>query len=457
MPMKWGTIHVPRSEVCLDYILHSGQTFRWVYNETCDEYTNALKLSDFRAPGYGKHTHGINRKIKNENKQQYISEPTSLTNSANLISDDIFRFKAKLPPTPVKTPEATPLCDEKIGLSSNRYIVVVLKQADDHIRFASVGNRVPLEDLQAYLENYFRLDVRLTDEWISFAKLDKRFKSIKPEGIRQLALDPWETLISFICSTNNNISRITQMCHNMSKHFGNLIDSYNGVSYYSFPSSGEIISRASEAKLRDLGFGYRSKYIINTAHKIVMDKKTSNIKEDSDFLLNMVAKGYNFAQMREVLLSYDGIGGKVAACICLMALYQDHIVPMDVHLSRIAKRDYGLQANKIGREYFLYHTQDTQWKNTKKKVNWELDILRIQFWNIWGPLAGWMQTVLFTKEIGKSVGMNSEGEIVRRDMNLSDSNTSKSNSHKVNHKEIKRDALLVLVAQEFNIGNIHRN
>lgn len=64
------------------------------------------------------------------------------------------------------------------------------------------------------IRDYFQLDrVSLKDCYQRWSKIDANFakKSVNFQGIRMLRQDPWENLISFICSSNNNISRISQM------------------------------------------------------------------------------------------------------------------------------------------------------------------------------------------------------------------------------------------------------
>jgi len=56
-------------------------------------------------------------------------------------------------------------------------------------------------------------------------------------GIRLLRQDPVETLLAFICSSNNNISRISGMVQRMCAEFGHAISEVYGLDTYIFYTS----------------------------------------------------------------------------------------------------------------------------------------------------------------------------------------------------------------------------
>ncbi|CAI1619751.1 hypothetical protein SEUBUCD646_0M00870 [Saccharomyces eubayanus] len=301
----------------------------------------------------------------------------------------------------------------KIGRQED-YSVVILRQKEDKglLEYAAVGDHGDQDALKSHFMKYFRLDVSLKhlfdNVWIPN---DKMFAKLSPQGIRILAQEPWETLISFICSSNNNISRITRMCNSLCSNFGNLITKLDGVTYYSFPTSEELATRATESGLRDFGFGYRAKYIIETARKLAKDKVDSGIASDTEYLQKL-CEDADYEDVREHLMSYNGVGPKVADCVCLMGLHMDGIVPVDVHVSRIAKRDYQISANKnhikeLRAEYNVLPI-------TRKKINPELDYIRLMLLEKWGSHAGWAQGVLFSKEVGGTSGSTTSGEIKKR-------------------------------------------
>ena len=48
--------------------------------------------------------------------------------------------------------------------------------------------------------------------------------SINLPGVRCLRQDPWECTLSFICSSNNNIKRITLLVNALRYNFGSKIE-----------------------------------------------------------------------------------------------------------------------------------------------------------------------------------------------------------------------------------------
>ena len=178
------------------------------------------------------------------------------------------------------------------------------------------------------------------------------------------------------------------MCHNLCEHFGNKVGTLDGIDYYSFPTSEELCSRASEDKLRTLGFGYRAKYIIGTAAKMASDKQ--NLSE-TEYLSNL-KDHLTYEQIREQFMSYPGVGPKVADCACLMGMKMDDVVPVDVHIARIAQRDYRFTPNKASLKELQEKYKDLP--ITRKKINYELDLIRIMFKEKWGEYAGWALSLI---------------------------------------------------------------
>jgi N-glycosylase/DNA lyase len=68
-------------------------------------------------------------------------------------------------------------------------------------------------DTETLLKHYLNLEPNLTALYEYWSSVDPNFKRRAPKftGVRILKQDAWEALVGFICSSNNNIVRISQM------------------------------------------------------------------------------------------------------------------------------------------------------------------------------------------------------------------------------------------------------
>ena len=96
-----------------------------------------------------------------------------------------------------------------------------------------------------------------------------------------------------------------KLCVHYGRKLGTLNDEYM---YYDFPTPIALADPSVEQKLRQLGFGYRAKYIQATAHTIAHEKPTG-------WLSSLRTQSYQTA--RESLLELSGVGPKVADCVVL--------------------------------------------------------------------------------------------------------------------------------------------
>ncbi len=81
--------------------------------------------------------------------------------------------------------------------------------------------------------------------------------------------------------------------------------------------------------MRDLGFGYRAKYIVKSCLQI-------ELKGGENYLLGLRSKKLDVC--RDELQELMGVGNKVADCIALFSLDKADCVPVDTHVFQIAKR-----------------------------------------------------------------------------------------------------------------------
>ena len=205
---------------------------------------------------------------------------------------------------------------------------MTLRQDATHLHYrATFPGAVAADDTAALLHDYFNLAVPLAALYTTWAARDPVFAATtltRFHGIRILRQDPWENLVSFICSSNNHISRISGMVQNLCKGWGRAIPAEDGGDvYYDFPEPAVLAAVVGlEARLRELGFGYRAGYIAKAAKMVVDDHEEGWLEG---------LRKLPYKEAKEALITLPGVGPKVADCVCLMSLDKMEAVPVDTH------------------------------------------------------------------------------------------------------------------------------
>lgn len=268
------------------------------------------------------------------------------------------------------------------------------------------------DQLLRIVKHYFHLSSNLTDLYAQWSSQDPNFKKKASHftGIRILRQDPWEALVSFICSSNNNIARISQMVEKLCLNYGPFIATLDGRAYHDFPTPEALAGKDVESKLRTLGFGYRARYIYQTAVMVSQERDKGWLRglcnpeapafggevKTGDAMQPEGREGYREAH--EKLLELQGVGPKVSDCVCLMGLGWGESVPVDTHgkcsivstrptltgpaVWQIAQRDY-----RFGKGSHKSLTKATY------------DAIGNHFRKLWGQEAGWAHSVLFTADL----------------------------------------------------------
>lgn len=152
-------------------------------------------------------------------------------------------------------------------------------------------------------------------------------------GIRILRQNLWEMIISFIISQRNNIPRIMKSIDALCEKLGEqIVFDYEGEHLvgYTFPSPEVIVG----ADLSEFKFGYREKYIRQTAENILEGKF------DLEEVKDAVDEGKTPEQVKEMLKQLKGVGEKVASCIQLFGLHQLELFPIDTWIAKVEKMYY---------------------------------------------------------------------------------------------------------------------
>ena len=190
------------------------------------------------------------------------------------------------------------------------------------------------------------LDKDLENVFSSFPK-DEPLERARKElwGLRVIQDEFYPCLISYLCSPQMRIPRIKRMHNKIAENYGEKIV-FNGIEMHRFPTPEEL-SKASEDDLRELGVGYRAKYIVESTKIILEGFEPEKVRK----------MGYEDA--REEMKKLYGVGDKVADCVLLFSLNFYEAYPIDTwaqqaleeHYPDLHSEDYE-QTSKNMRDYF---------------------------------------------------------------------------------------------------------
>jgi len=176
-------------------------------------------------------------------------------------------------------------------------------------------------------------------------------------GLHVIRQDRLECIISFILSQCSNIPRITKNIQSIAERFGKNVH-WDGHDFYLFPERSELVN-VSEDVFREMGFGYRAKYI---AHLM---------KSWPSFLDNPPQDSLEF---NNKLQTIEGVGQKVADCIQLFAYGYLKWFPVDTCMLKFMRK--------------YYSKEEKGQKQTEKQ-------LRFLGQKMFGEWAGYAQELIF--------------------------------------------------------------
>ncbi|MCL1792288.1 MAG: DNA-3-methyladenine glycosylase 2 family protein [Oscillospiraceae bacterium] len=202
-----------------------------------------------------------------------------------------------------------------------------------YLSVSQKGNKIFLdaspEDFFGIWRDYFDVgrDYKKIFETLRRDETLKRASDFCP-GIRILKQEPFECLISFIISQNNNIPRIKKIIESLCENFGDKIDC-GKKACFSFPKA-EKIAGLDLRELDAIRSGFRAKYILDAA------KKVASGEIDLDSIWKMgVGEGAGY------LKRIKGVGDKVSACALLFAYNKLEAFPVDVWIKKVLAKYYG--------------------------------------------------------------------------------------------------------------------
>jgi len=188
--------------------------------------------------------------------------------------------------------------------------IFFVRQKNDLLEFKGCSEK--------FITNFFALDIDI-NHILQRINKDKHMQTAinNCRGLRIIRQDPWECIISFICSANANIPKIQNNLFLLSQSFGKK-KKFEGREHFIFPQIGKINNLE---KIRKASTGYRDKYIFET-NKLLDNNKITEIQ----------MKNYENAKI--ALQKLPGVGPKVADCVLLFAFQHNNAFPIDTWIKK---------------------------------------------------------------------------------------------------------------------------
>jgi len=199
-------------------------------------------------------------------------------------------------------------------------------ESDSTIYWELTGEVADANAAETAVRRFLRLDdLRLAETAEAWCKADPHFAEawrLHP-GIRVLRQDPEECFFSFLCASVAPIARIASMLRGVAEEC-------TGEPFGAFPTPAHLAEKDEET-LRNLGLGFRAKRVAEAARRVANDLPAG-------FLRNLRTLPY--AEAKRELMTFFGVGEKIADCVCLFSLDKDGAIPVDTHIWRMARNWY---------------------------------------------------------------------------------------------------------------------
>lgn len=187
------------------------------------------------------------------------------------------------------------------------------------------GERDATDSDDETLKRYFREDQDILGIYDDIAR-DPHIAELVDRywGMRLLRQDPWETLVAYISSANNNIAQISNIVEKISAEFGEAAH-LAGEARNRFPDPQQLMSHENVPdRMLQLKLGLRrAPNIVAAAECVLADE------------LDMAAlRSQPYASVKRELIKCAGVGNKIADCIALFSLDKLDAFPLDRHIGR---------------------------------------------------------------------------------------------------------------------------
>ena len=227
-------------------------------------------------------------------------------------------------------------------LEDDSYIVIL---KDRVVKLKYIDNKLYIDSNNVNnIENVIREYLDLDRDYISIIENIKECDDVlgkyldKSIGLKMIKQDPIECIVSYIISQNNSVSNIKNSLDLISYKFGDKV-MFLDKEYYLFPSIDKL-SKISLDEFRECKVGFRDRYLVDIISDIVENRLNVN------YIFEM-----NSEDSLRYLMSFRGIGMKVASCILLFAYQKYDVYPIDTWVKKYMDTNYGIKDEKKIKEF----------------------------------------------------------------------------------------------------------
>jgi len=187
------------------------------------------------------------------------------------------------------------------------------------------GGRIFFEGVgEEFISRFFRLDDNLEEIYSQIGKDPFITKAIELyRGLRLIRQDPWECLISFLCSSVKNIPHIKCIVEGLCRHYGDAVSlgHYRG---YGFPSPGQIFGGRDLERIKA---GFRARYLLGISRR-------TTVRELEEL------RKLEYRDAKKELMALPGVGEKIADCVLLYSLDFTEAFPVDTWIRKAMRIGY---------------------------------------------------------------------------------------------------------------------
>ncbi len=202
-----------------------------------------------------------------------------------------------------------------------------VRQMGNHLQWKCNISLVRGESPGDWLCRYLNLDDGFHEslkEIASLPEMVQPFLALK--GLRLLRQEPWECAVSYMFAQGLSVEVIRHALDRFCSKFGKPLSGDRG--YKAFPESRDL-AHLSPDVLKPFTNNYRAR-----ADRIIrLARAVHNRSVDLENMKNLPCD-----EARKILMTFDGIGPKIADCILLFSMEQLSAFPVDRWVLRAMKR-----------------------------------------------------------------------------------------------------------------------